>query len=97
MVQTKAGSRNNPWLEHLRQCSVEYNGRRTAERASSAAEEHRAAATTDTPAESKPVRRRAVGKQPAPPTATAQPITEKDHKKRAKTVKGAETGQVEGG
>ena len=61
----------------------------------SSAEEHRAAAATGTPAEKKPVRRRVVGKQPdakaatAPPKAKAKPkpITEKDHKKLAKTVK----------
>ena len=94
MVQTKAGSQNNPWLEHLRQCSAEYHKRRAAEHASSAA--HRAAASaTDTPADEKPVRRRVVGKQPdakataAPPKAKAKskPMTEKDHKKLAKTVK----------
>ena len=95
MVQTKAGGRNNPWLEHLRQCAAEYHQRRAAERASSVEEHRAAAAATDTPAESKPVRRRAVGKQPearaatAPPKAKAKPkpITEKDHKKLAKTVK----------
>ncbi len=95
MVQTKTGSRNNPWLEHLRQCSAEYHQRRAADRAS-AVEEHRAAAAaTGTPAKSKPVRRRAVGEQPAAKAATAppkakakpKPLTEKDHKKLAKTVK----------
>jgi len=94
MVQTKAGSQNNPWLEHLRQCSAEYHKRRAAEHASSAA--HRAAALAmDTPADERPVRRRVVGKQPdakaaaAPPKAKAKskPMTEKDHKKLAKTVK----------
>ena len=95
MVQTKAGSRHNPWLDHLRQCSAEYHQRRAAEHASSAAEHRAAASATDTPAEEKPVRRRVVGKQPdakaatAPPKAKAKskPITEKDHKKLAKTVK----------
>ena len=95
MVQTKAGSQNNPWLEHLRQCSAEYHKRRAAEHASSAAEHRAAASATDTPAEEKPVRRRVVGKQPdakaaaAPPKAKAKskPMTEKDHKKLAKTVK----------
>ena len=95
MVQTKAGSQNNPWLEHLRQCSAEYHQRRAAERASSVEEHRAAAAAKGTPAKSKPVRRRAVGKQPearaatAPPKAKAKPkpITEKDHKKLAKTVK----------
>ena len=94
MVQTGAGSQNNPWLERLRQCSAEYHKRRAAEHASSAAE-HRAAAATGTPAKSKPVRRRVVGKRPeakaatAPPKAKAKskPITDKDHKKLAKTVK----------
>ena len=95
MVQTKAGSQNNPWLEHLRQCSAEYHKRRAAEHASSAAEHRAAASATDTPADEKPVRRRVVGKQPdakaaaAPPKAKAKskPMTEKDHKKLAKTVK----------
>ena len=88
-------SRNNPWLEHLRQCSAEYHRRRAAEHASSAAEHRAAASATDPPAEEKPVRRRVVGKQPdakaaaAPPRAKAKskPMTEKDHKKLAKTVK----------
>ena len=91
MVQTKAGSQNNPWLEHLRQCAAEYHKRRAAEHASSV-EEQRAAATTGTPAEDKPVRRRVVGKKPeamatAPPKAKAKPLTDKDTKKPAKTVK----------
>ena len=77
MVQTKAGSQNNPWLEHLRQCAAEYQRRRAAEHAGSA-EEHRAAAATGTPAEEKPIRRRVVGKKPeakasAPPKAKAKP------------------------
>ena len=95
MVQTKAGSLHNPWLEHLRRCAAEYHQSRAAEHASSAAEHRAAAAATGTPAEEKPVRRRVVGKQPdtkaatAPPKAKAKPkpITEKDHKKLAKTVK----------
>ena len=95
MVQTKAGSRNNPWLEHLRRCSAEYHQSKAAEHVSSAEEHRAAAAATGTPAEKKPVRRRVVGKQPdaraatAPPKAKAKPkpITEKDHKKLAKTVK----------
>ncbi len=94
MVQTKAGSQNNPWLEHLRHCSAEYHKRRTAEHASSAAE-HRAAAAPGMPAEDKPVRRRVVGKRPEAKAATAplkakakrKPLTEKDTKKRTKTVK----------
>ena len=92
MVQTKAGSQNNPWLEHLRHCSAEYHKRRAAEHASSAAE-HRAAAATGTPAEEKPVRRHVVGKRSeakaatAPPKAKAKPLTEKDNKKLTKTVK----------
>ncbi len=91
MVQTKAGSQNNPWLEHLRHCAAEYHRRRAAEHASSA-EEQRAAATTGTPAEEKPVRRRVVGKKPeakaiAPPKAEAKLLAEKDTKKPAKTVK----------
>ena len=28
MVQTKAGSKNNPWLEHLRRCAAEYQQHR---------------------------------------------------------------------
>ncbi len=95
IVQTKAGSQNNPWLEHLRQCAAEYHQRRAAEHASSAAGHRAAASATDTPADEKPVRRRVVGKQPdakaaaAPPKAKAKskPMTEKDHKKLAKTVK----------
>ena len=70
MVQTKAGSQNNPWLEHLRQCSAEYHRRRAAEHASLAA--HRAAALAmDTPDE-RP-RRRVVGKQPDAKAAAAPP------------------------
>ena len=92
MVQTKAGSQNNPWLEHLRHCAAEYHKRRAVEHASSA-EEHRDAAATGTPAEDKPIRRRMVGKRPeakaatAPPKAKVKPLTEKDNKKITKTVK----------
>ena len=91
MVQTKAGSQNNPWLEHLRHCAAEYHRRRAAEHASSA-EEPRAAAATGTSAEEKPVRRRVVGKKPeakaiAPPTAEAKLLAEKDTKTLPKTVK----------
>ena len=68
MVQTKAGSKNNPWLEHLRLCAAEYQRRRAAEHASS--EEQIAAAATGTATEEKPVRRRVVGKKAiAPPKA----------------------------
>ena len=71
--------------------SVEYHRRRAVEHANSA-EEHRAAAATGTPAEDKPVRRRVVGKKPeamatAPPKAKANPLTEKDTKTLAKTMK----------
>ncbi len=91
MVQTKAGSQNNPWLEHLRQCAAEYQRRRAAEHASSA-EEHRAAAATGTPAEEKPIRRSVVGKKPeakaiAPPKDEAKLLAEKDNKTLTKTVK----------
>ena len=91
MVQTKAGSQNNPWLEHLRQCAAEYQRRRAAEHASSD-EEQSAAATTGIPSEEKPVRRRVVGKKPeakaiAPPKAEAKLLTEKDNKTLTKTVK----------
>ncbi len=83
MVQTKAGSRNNPWLEHLRQCAAEYHKRRAAEHASSS-EEHR---------EDKPIRRRVVGKRPeakattAPPKDKAKTLTEKVTKNIIKTLK----------
>ena len=33
MVQATAGSRNSPWLEHLRQCAAEHHKRRAAEEA----------------------------------------------------------------
>ena len=92
MVQTKAGSQNNPWIEHLRQCSAEYHKHRAAEHAISAAD-HRAAAAT--PTEEKHVRRRVVGKKPEAKAAAAplkakakpKPLTEKDYKKLGKTVK----------
>ena len=91
MVQTKAGSNNNPWLEHLRQCAAEYQRRKAAEHASSD-EEQRAVGTTGTATEKKPVRRRVVGKKSeamaiAPPKAEAKLLAEKDTKKPAKTVK----------
>ena len=95
IVQTKAGSQNNPWLEHLRQCSAEYHRRRAAEHASLAA--HRAAALAmDTPDE-RP-RRRVVGKQPdakaaaAPPKAKRVETDDQDGKRQRQ-----ETGQEEGG
>ena len=92
MVQTKAGTKNNPWLEHLRQCAADYQRRKAAEHTRSAAD-HRAAAAT--PAEEKHVRRRVVGKKPeakataAPPKTKAKPkpLTEKDYKKLGNTVK----------
>ena len=89
MVQTKAGSQNNPWLEHLRHCAAEYHRRRAAEHASSA-EEHRAAAAMGTSADEKPIRRRVNGKRREAKAATAaeaKPLTEKDNKKLSKTVK----------
>ena len=63
MVQTKAGSRNNPWLEHLRQCAAEYHKRRAAEHASSS-EEHR---------EDEPIRRRVIGKRTEAKATTTPP------------------------
>ena len=89
MVQTKAGTKNNPWLEHLRQCAAEYQRRKAAEHASSD-EEQRAVGTTGTATEKQPVRRRVVGKKSeamtiAPPKAKL--LVEKDIKKPAKTVK----------
>ncbi len=91
MVQTKAGSQNNPWIEHLRQCSAEYHKRRAAEHASSAA--HRAAAVAmDTPADERPVRRRrVVGKQP---DAKAKRVETDDQDGKRQMQK---TGQEEGG
>ena len=55
MVQTKVGSKNNPWLEHLRLCAAEYQRRRTA-----SSDEQIVAATV---VSEKPVRRRVVGKK----------------------------------
>ena len=80
MVQTKAGSKNNPWLEHLRQCAAEYQRRKVAEPASSDKEQS-AAAATGTPAEERHISRRVVGKKPeakasAPPKAKAKPKAE---------------------
>ena len=90
MVQTKAGSRNNPWLEHLQQCAAEYQRRRAA----GSDEEQSIAAATGMP--EKPVRRRVVGKTPeakafAPPKAelelledTNKPNVKAQGKRRAK-------------
>ena len=55
MVQTKAGTKNNPWLEHLRQCAAEYQRRKAAEHASSD-EEQRAVGTTGTATEKQPIK-----------------------------------------
>ena len=83
MVQTKARSRNNPWLEHLRQCAAEYHKRRAAEHASSS-EEH---------SEDKPIRRRVIGKRTeakattAPPKDKAKKLTDKVTKNITKTLK----------
>ena len=89
MVQTKAGSKNNPWLEHLRQCAAEYQRHRAAEHASS--EEQGA---TGMATEEKPVRRRVVGKKAiAPPKAevkllegTNKPTVKVQGKQKAKKV-----------
>ena len=90
MVQTKAGSKNNPWLEHLRQCAAEYQRRRAA----GSDEEQSVAAATGMP--ERPVRRRVVGKKPeakafAPPKAevelledTNKPNVKAQGKRRAK-------------
>ena len=90
MVQTKSGSRNNPWLEHLRQCAAEYQRHRAAEHASS--EEQSAMAATGTTTDEKPVRRRVVGKKAiAPPKAevkllggTDKPTVKVQGKQKAK-------------
>ena len=90
MVQTKAGSKNNPWLEHLRLCAAEYQRRRAAEHASS--EEQSAMAATGTTTDEKPVRRRVVGKKAiAPPKAevkllegTNKPTVKVQGKQKAK-------------
>ena len=92
MVQTKAGSKNNPWLEHLRLCAAEYQRRRAAEHASS--EEQSAMAATGTTTDEKPVRRRVVGKKAiAPPKAevkllegTDKPTEKVQGKQKAKKV-----------
>ena len=85
MVQTKAGTKNNPWLEHLRQCAAEYQRRRAV-----GSEEQSVAATGMT---EKPVRRRVVGKkadakafaQPTvEPTDTDKPTVKAQGKRRAK-------------
>ena len=55
MVQTKVGSKNNPWLEHLRLCAAEYQRRRAV-----SSEEQSVAANV---VSEKPVRRRVVGKK----------------------------------
>ena len=84
MVQTKAGSKNNPWLEHLRLCAAEYQRRRAAEHASSD-EEQRAMAATGTTTDEKPVRRRVVGKKAiAPPKAEVKPTVKVQGKQKAK-------------
>ena len=87
MVQTKEGTKNNPWLEHLRQCAADYQRRKAVEQASSD-EEQRAVGTNGTAKQ--PIRRRVVGKKSeamaiAPPKAKL--LVEKDIKKPAKTVK----------
>ena len=86
MVQTKAGTRNNPWLEHLRQCAAEYQRRRAV-----SSEEQSVAANV---VSEKPVRRRVVGKkvdtkacaQPKEelPEDTDKPIVKAIGKRRAK-------------
>ena len=84
MVQTKAGSKNNPWLEHLRQCAAEYQRHRAGEHTSS--EEQGA---TGTASDEKPVRRRVVGKKAiAPPKAEVKLLAEKDTKKPTVKVQG---------
>ena len=88
MVQTKAGSQKNPWLEHLRQCSAEYHRRRAAEHASLAA--HRAAALAMDAPDEKP-RRRVVGKQPDAKAKRVETDDQDGKKRRQKT------GQEEGG
>ena len=87
MVQTKVGSKNNPWLEHLRLCAAEYQRRRAV-----SSEEQSVAATVMS---EKPVRRRVVGKkvdtkafaQPKEeelPEDTDKPIVKAIGKRRAK-------------
>ena len=88
MVQTKAGTKNNPWLEHLRLCAAEYQRRRAV----SSVEEQSVAATGMS---EKPVRRRVVGKKAdakafAPPKEvelpedTDKPTVKAQGKRRAK-------------
>ena len=102
MVQTKAGSRNNPWLEHLRRCSAEYHRSKAAGHASSAAEHGAlaagaaAAGATGALAGQEHIRRRAVGKKTEAKAATlrskAKPkpklMTEQDHEKFGKRAEG---------
>ena len=88
MVQTKAGSNNNPWLEHLRQCAAEYQRRKAAEHASSG-EEQRAVGITGTATEKKPVRRRVFGKKSeamavTPPKAEVKPTMKARGKQKDK-------------
>jgi hypothetical protein len=105
MVQTKAGSRNNPWLEHLRRCSAEYHRSKAAGHASSAAEHGAlaagaaaAAGATGALAGQEHIRRRAVGKKTEAKAATlrskAKPkpkqMTEQDHEKFGKRAEGRE-------
>ena len=80
MVQTKAGSKNNPWLEHLRQCAAEYQRHRVAEHASS--EEQGA---TGMASDEKPIRRRVAGKKAiALPNAEVKPTVKVQGKQKAK-------------
>ncbi len=91
MAQTKAGSKNNPWLEHLQQCAAEYQRHRAAEHATS---EEQSAAATGTTTDEKPVRRRVVGKKAiAPPKAevkllegTNKPTVKVQGEQKAKKV-----------
>ena len=87
MVQTKVGSKNNPWLEHLRLCAAEYQRRRAV-----SSEDQSVAATV---VSEKPGRRRVVGKkvdtkafaQPKEeelPEDTDKPIVKAIGKRRAK-------------
>ena len=89
MVQTKAGSKNNPWLEHLRQCAAEYQ-RRRGEHTSS--EEQCA---TGMASDKQPTRRRAIGKKAiAPPKAEGRPAMKAQGKQKdAKRDSGACTDQ----
>ena len=68
MVQTKAGSKNNPWLEHLRRCAAEYQQHR-GDRTNS--EERSASGPAS---EEKPTRKRVIDKKAiAPRRAEAKP------------------------